>query len=169
MGCGIGFWTTEFASRGFTNLHAADLTQNAIGLTSKRLKLQNLKADLTLQNAEKTTFPDESFDHINCQGVIHHTPDTTAAVQEICRILRSNGTASISVYYRNVFLRTWPILRSLGWLVSLLGGKLKGRGRENIFRESNIDEIVRLYDGTMNPIGKVIRRKNFSSFFLLVL
>ena len=159
LGCGIGFWTTEFASRGFTHVYAADLTQKALDLTAIRLAFSNLKADLSLQNAEKTSFEDESFDHVNCQGVIHHTPDTHAAVKEISRILKPNGSASISVYYRNVFLRAWPILRSLGWLVSMLGGKLKGRGREKIYRESNVDEIVRLYDGVENPIGKSYSQK----------
>ena len=159
LGCGIGFWTAEFASLGFTRIHAADLTQKALDLTATRLKLLNLRADLSLQNAEKTSFKDRSFDHINCQGVIHHTPDTKAAVQEISRILKPDGSASISVYYRNIFLRAWPILRSLGWLVSLLGGKLKGRGRENIYRKSNVNELVRLYDGAENPIGKSYSKK----------
>ena len=159
LGCGIGFWTTELASRGFINLYASDLTQKALELTAKRMELLNLKADLSLQNAEKTSFDDESFNHVNCQGVIHHTPDTNAAVKEICRILKPGGSASISVYYRNVFLQAWPILRSLGWMVSLLGGKLKGRGREMIYRESNVDEIVRLYDGAENPIGKSYSKK----------
>jgi len=165
LGCGIGFWTTEFASRGFTQVHAADLTEKALELTATRLELNNLKADLSLQNAEKTNFKDESFDHVNCQGVIHHTPDTDAAVKEIFRILKPGGSASISVYYRNIFLRAWPVLKSLGWLISLFGGKLKGRGREKIFQESNVDEIVRLYDGVENPIGKSYSKKQVMELF----
>lgn len=86
-------------------------------------------------------------------------PYTRAAVKEVCRILKPGGSASISVYYRNIFLRAWPILRSLGWLVSLLGGKLKGRGRENIYRKSDVNELVRLYDGAENPIGKSYSKK----------
>lgn len=140
-------------------MHAVDLTQKALDLTATRLKLLNFRADLCLQNAEKTSFKDRSFDHINCQGVIHHTPDTKAAVQEISNILKPGSSASISVYYRNVFLRAWPILRSLGWLVSLLGVKLTGRGRENIYRKYNVDELVRLYDGAENPIGKSYFKK----------
>ena len=171
LGCGIGFWTTEFASRGFTHVSAADLTQKALDLTATRLELNNLKADLSLQNAEKTNFEDESFDHVNCQGVIHHTPDTHAAVKEISRILKPGGSASISVYYRNIFLRSWPFLKSLGWLISLFGGKLKGRGREKIYQESNVDEIVRLYDGVENPIGKSYSKKQvlelFEPFFIV--
>jgi SAM-dependent methyltransferase len=159
LGCGVGFWATEFASRGFTDVHASDLTHKALELTATRLDLHGLKADLSLQNAEKTSFEDESFDHVNCQGVIHHTPDTNSAVKEIFRILKPGGSASISVYYRNIFLQAWPILRSSGWLLSQLGGKLKGRGRENIYQESDVNEIVRLYDGAENPIGKSYSKK----------
>ena len=37
LGCGIGFWTIEFAMRGFSNLTAADLTQQALAITAQRL------------------------------------------------------------------------------------------------------------------------------------
>ena len=120
-----------------------------------------VKASLSQQNAENTSFYDDLFDHVNCQGVIHHTPDAEATVREIARILKPNGTASISVYYRIIFLRSWRFIRCIGWLLSFFGAKLKGRGRENIFKQSNVDEIVRLYDGSQNPIGKSYSKKSF--------
>ena len=154
LGCGIGFWVTELAMRGYGNLTAADLTQNVLAVTQKRLETYGLKADLAQQNAEKLSFEDESFDHINCQGVIHHTPNTEQTIAEIARVLKPGGTASISVYYRNWILTTWPFLRWIAWPLAKLGGGLKGRGRENIFLEKDVDQIVRLYDGDSNPIGK---------------
>ena len=146
---------------GYLNIHAADLTKKALEITEKRLVLFDLKAELSLQNAEKTNFEDKSFDHVNCQGVIHHTPNTEATIKEISRILKEDGTASISVYYRNIFLKFWNVLRPLGWILSLFGARLIGRGRESIFKQSNVDEIVRLYDGAENPIGKSYTREKF--------
>ena len=35
LGCGVGFWTSEFARKGYKNLFAADLTKNAITITKK--------------------------------------------------------------------------------------------------------------------------------------
>ena len=122
LGCGIGFWVSEFAMRGFNYLYASDLTQQALLLTGKRLQSYGLKAELSQQNAEEMTFPDEKFDHLNCQGVIHHTPNTEEAVAEIARVLKPGGSASISVYYRNPILRLWPYLRWLGWPLAKLGG-----------------------------------------------
>lgn len=161
LGCGIGFWVGEFAMRGLHHLHAADLTEQALALTLKRLEAYGLTAELSQQNAEKLKFADGAFDHVNCQGVIHHTPDTAAAVAEIARVLKPGGSASISVYYRNPILKLWPYLRWLGWPLAKLGGGLKGRGREKIFLERDVDEIVRLYDGSANPLGKSYTRSQF--------
>lgn len=161
LGCGIGFWVTEFGLRGLSNLHGADLTQNAIDITAKRLEAYGVTAALSRQNAEQLTFDDSSFDHVNCQGVIHHTPDTDRTISEMARVLKPDGTASISVYYRNAILQSWPYLRWLGWPLGKLGGGLKGRGRESIFLEKDVDQIVRLYDGSDNPIGKSYTRQQF--------
>jgi 2-polyprenyl-3-methyl-5-hydroxy-6-metoxy-1,4-benzoquinol methylase len=161
LGCGIGFWVSEFAMRGLKNLVAADLTEQALAITAKRLEAYGLKAELSRQNAEAMTFETCAFDHVSCQGVIHHTPDTEATVAEIARVLKPGGTASISVYYRNQILRLWPALRWLGWPLAKLGGGLKGRGREGIFLKRDVDEIVRLYDGAGNPIGKSYTRDQF--------
>lgn len=161
LGCGIGFWTAEFGMRGLTHLHAADLTSKALEVTRKRLDMLGLDAELSQQNAEKMTFADSTFGHVNCQGVIHHTPSTEEAVGEIARVLKPGGTASISVYFRNPILRMWPILRWLGWFLAKLGGGLKGRGRERLFLTDDVDEIVRLYDGAENPLGKSYSRQQF--------
>ena len=93
--------------------------------------------------------------------MIHHTPDTARTISEMARVLKSGGTASISVYYRNSILKAWPYLRWLGWPLAKLGGGLKGRGREGIFLEKDIDQIVRLYDGSENPIGKSYTKEQF--------
>lgn len=149
--------------RGLQNLTAADLTEQALTITAKRLEIYGIKAELTQQNAEEMLLGTGEFDHVNCQGVIHHTPNTEATIREIARVLKPDGTASISVYYRNPLLRLWPLMRWIGRPLFKLGGGLKGRGREKIFLESNVDEIVRLYDGSDNPIGKSYTRNQFVS------
>jgi SAM-dependent methyltransferase len=162
LGCGPGFWTAELAKRGFT-VTAADLTKAALELTRVRCEALGFSAKLSLQNAEQMSFPDAMFVHVNCQGVIHHTPDTEACVREIARVLIPGGTASISVYYKNIFLRGWPLFSWAGRMIGMLGGTLKGRGREGIYQLRDVDEIVRLYDGRGNPIGKCFTRKQFIS------
>lgn len=163
LGCGVGYWTTEFTIRGLHNIVAADITSNALAITEQRLRMYGAQAELKEENAESLSFADETFDHVNCQGVIHHTPNTEQCVSEIARVLKMEGTASLSVYYRNAALKLWPYLFWLGRVISFCGGSLRGRGRENIFRVRDIDEIVRFYDGAMNPIGKCYSRKQFEA------
>lgn len=161
LGCGIGFWACEFGLRGLSDIVASDLTENALRITRKRLKAYGVKAKVTQQDAEKLAFNNEYFDHVNCQGVIHHTPNTETAISEIARVLKQGGTACISVYYRNPILIMWPYFRWVGWILEKLGGGLKGRGREKIFLVRNADEIVRQYDGSDNPIGKSYSKQQF--------
>lgn len=159
LGCGIGFWTIELLIRGgYKNFWACDLTQSAIDLTRKRLAFYGFNANLSIENAESLSFPNDFFDHVNCQGVIHHTPDTEAAIREIARVLTSGGTAHISVYYKNLLVRNWSKISFLGNLLCKLGIGLKGRGRESIVLQTNPDDLVRMYDGTENPVGKCYTR-----------
>ncbi len=162
LGCGPGFWTIEFLQRSCSNVVAADLTENALKLTRKRLSIYGFEAELFQQNAESMSFSDGEFSHVNCQGVIHHTPNTHACVKEIARVLETNGTACISVYYKNIFLQSWSLLKyPIQFLVWIFGGGLKGRGREKIFFGDDVNEIVRIYDGDENPIGKAYSKSEF--------
>ncbi len=162
LGCGVGFWVIELKNRlPQVELYAGDLTQNAIKITQKRLDQYKLKANLSIQNAEALEYEDSTFNHINCQGVIHHTPNTEACVKEIARVLKPGGTAFLSVYYKNIFIRNWNLLRPVGKMLFSLGARLKGRGRESIFAQNDVNEITRLYDGDKNPIGKCYSKKEF--------
>jgi SAM-dependent methyltransferase len=162
LGCGPGFWTVELVRLGCGRVVAADLTLNALKLARQRCITYDIRnVVFCQQNAESLAFEDSSFTHVNCHGVIHHTPDTTKAVAEIARVLEDGGTANISVYYRNFFLRNWKAIKGASKLINKFGGGLKGRGRENMLSESNIDEIVRLYDGIDNPIGKSYTKEQF--------
>jgi SAM-dependent methyltransferase len=161
LGCGIGFWTVEFGLRGYREVTAADLTERAVELTRVRCALYNVHAAAVRADAEHLPFGDNSFTHVNCQGVIHHTPAPGVAIAEIARVLEPGGTASVSVYYRNLPLRLWPVLRPLGGLALRAGAALRGRRREGIFALHDADEIVRTYDGADNPIGIALTRDEF--------
>jgi len=77
---------------------AADLTRNALTLTEKRLSAYGVIAELSIQNAENMTFKNSEFSHVNCLGVIHHSPNPASCIKEIARVLGAKGTACISVY-----------------------------------------------------------------------
>lgn len=158
LGCGVGFWLIELAERGATDLTGADLSPKSLEIARRRCEVYGVEAVLKEENAEQLSFADDSFDHVNCQGVVHHTTDPAKAVREIYRVLKPGGTATISVYYRNAVLRAWPLLRHVARVVPI---GLKGRGRENMGSLPSADDIVRLYDGAGNPIGYSYDRRQF--------
>lgn len=160
-GCGIGFWTEIFVKKGFSKVFICDLTQTAITSTLERIKLQETKVTPAVMNVEALKYPDNFFSHVNCQGVIHHTPNPQNAIDEIFRVLAPGGTASISVYYKSPLFKIFVLSPIIGALLNKIGIGLRGRGREEIFKNSNISEIVRMYDGKDNPIGNYYSRKEF--------
>ena len=155
-GCGPGFWVRQFCQLG-ANVSACDLTETAVQLTKRHLEFFGLQADLRQGNAEALPYDFESFDHVNCQGVIHHTPNAAQCIREFHRVLRPGGTLCVSVYYKALPLRWNWLYRLTSFLTrSWLG--MKGRGRERMMYAKDGAELVRLYDGAENPIGRSYTR-----------
>jgi SAM-dependent methyltransferase len=118
VGVGLGADHWEWARSGPRSLSGVDLTRRAIGFTRSRLELEGLRSGLMVADAENLPFGDGSFDIAYSWGVLHHTPDTRRAIDEVWRVLRRGGTAKIMLYHR--FSLTGLML----WArYALLGGK----------------------------------------------
>jgi ubiquinone/menaquinone biosynthesis C-methylase UbiE len=78
-----------------------DLTTAASQMTGKRLALFNVPGRVLQMDAEAMEFPDASFDYIWSWGVIHHSANTRQILQEMNRVLRPGGRATVMVYHRS--------------------------------------------------------------------
>ena len=78
-----------------------DLTDKASKATRSRFELTGIDGQVHQMDAEKMTFPDQSFDFIWSWGVIHHSSNTGNVLREMARVLRTGGRASVMVYYRS--------------------------------------------------------------------
>ena len=163
VGCGPGMWSIELALRRCGQIHACDLTERAIGLAIRRAKAYGFEIKFSRENAEALSYANDVFDHINCIGVIHHTPNTEKCISEFARILKPRGTATIGVYHMNLFLRSWRTIHPLGKIAAKLGARMKGRDRETIYSIKNREELIKAFDGTGNPIGKAYTRGEFAT------
>ena len=99
IGVGLGADHLRFAEAG-ARLTGTDLTDRAVEHTQRRFELFELSADLRVADAESLPFADESFDLVYSWGVLHHSPDTAHAIDEVWRVLRRGGAGKIMIYHR---------------------------------------------------------------------
>jgi ubiquinone/menaquinone biosynthesis C-methylase UbiE len=101
VGVGMGADHLEWARHRPRSLTGIDLTPRAVEFTRERLALYGLPSDVRVGDAENLPFQSESFDIVYSWGVLHHSPDTQKAVNEVFRVLRPNGRALVMIYHRN--------------------------------------------------------------------
>jgi SAM-dependent methyltransferase len=127
IGVGMGADHVELARAQPRTLSGVDLTQAAIEHTRKRLALYGLDSTLQVADAEALPFEAERFDLVYSWGVLHHTPDTGRALDEVWRVLRPGGTARIMIYH------TYALTGYLLWLrYALLRGR-PGRSLGDVY------------------------------------
>jgi len=102
IGCSMGTDLLQLARRGL-KVTGIDLTEAGIELARRRFDLYDLKAELKTGDAENLPFDDNSFDSVYSFGVLHHTPDTRKAIDEVRRVLVPGGLAIIMLYHRRSF------------------------------------------------------------------
>ncbi len=108
VGCGVGTDLLQFARAG-AEIAGVDRSTTAVTLARKRLDLYSLRGEVEEADAEDLPFSDSSFDLVYSWGVIHHTPNTEKAVEEIYRVLKPAGRILIMIYHKY----SWAVLRLL--------------------------------------------------------
>lgn len=117
IGVGLGSDHQRYAEAG-ARLTGVDLTERAVEHTRNRLEALNLRSNLRTADAESLPFGDGSFDLVYSWGVLHHSPDTRKAIDEVWRVLRPGGKARIMIYHKHSMV---------GYMLWLRYGLLTGR------------------------------------------
>lgn len=113
IGCGNGVDGTMFAEAG-ADYTGVDLTETAVNASQEHFQLTGLNGKFQTENAEKLSFPDNSFDIVYSHGVLHHTPHPEIAIKEIYRVLKPSGKTIIMLYHKhsiNYYLRVMLYMR----------------------------------------------------------
>jgi SAM-dependent methyltransferase len=117
-GCGTGFRAIELArSMVPKSIHGIDISGTAVDLASSHSEGLVPRPTFQVDNCEHTTLPNERFDLIYGNGIIHHL-DTGRAAGEMSRLLREGGNI---VFYEplgtniviNLYRRLTPGSRSV--------------------------------------------------------
>ena len=117
IGVGQGADHQRFAQAG-ARLTGIDLTERAVKHTRRWFELFGLKSDLRVGDAESLQFVDETFDVVYSWGVLHHSPDTARAIDEVWRVLRHGGVATVMIYHKHSLV---------GYMLWLRYGMLAGK------------------------------------------
>lgn len=98
MGCGSGRWAKLVAPRVGT-LNCIDPSEQALEVAARNLSAQ---ANVRLLHAsvESTPLADASQDFGYSLGVLHHIPDTAAALSACTRLLKPGAPFLLYLYYR---------------------------------------------------------------------
>jgi ubiquinone/menaquinone biosynthesis C-methylase UbiE len=140
VGCGNGYVLSKYAGEG-AEVYGVDITEAAVRLCRQRFELLELRGQFQVANAEALPFPDAQFDVVCSMGVLHHTPDTAHAVQEIHRVLKPGGRLIVMFYHRNSILYHWRMPRA---------ARRSGKSTQQIVNE---------VDGLGNPKGDVYSKQ----------
>ncbi len=184
IGCGLGTDGAQFAKAGafYTGV---DLTEASIELARRRFELFDLPGTFRTADAEGLDFPDNTFDIVYSHGVLHHTPDTVRAVQEVHRVLKPGGRAIVMLYHRSSYNYRINIrvLRRLGaHLLKYdsglrLASKLTGEPIESLRQHARLlkedgesylqpgEFLNQNTDGAGNPLARVYSREEARQLF----
>lgn len=97
LGCGSGRWAIKVAPR-VGKLHCIDPSARALAVSRRRLEGQP-NVDLHLAGADDIPLEDGSQDFGYSLGVLHHIPDTKAAMASCVRKLKRGAPFLVYLYY----------------------------------------------------------------------
>jgi SAM-dependent methyltransferase len=164
VGCGAGYDAYEFCRNGACYA-GIDITPENIERTKTHLGLFGFNGDIRLGDAEKLDFPDESFDFVFSNGVLHHIPNISRGLTEIRRVLKPGGELWMTLYHKNsVFYRLsvclWKHVLKAGFLEMSLDD------RRALIEDTGSDAkpIVNVY--SKGEVIKLVQNANLSVTFV---
>jgi len=99
-GCGSGRAVRSMLLAGATRVCGIDMGAGCVRNTEDRNKDQSDRLEVKHASVLEIPYPDETFDFVHCDGVLHHTTDPARGFSELVRVLRPGGQIVIAVYGR---------------------------------------------------------------------
>lgn len=152
VGVGMGTDLKQYAKNGAV-CYGISLEEGSIDETKKHLEAYGLNANLQVMDAENLQFEDNTFDLVYSFGVLHHTPETQKAINEVHRVLKPGGKAIIMLYSK-----TWQHYLIRVGVAGIIGREL--------FRMSMQDLINKYSEAYgFSPLTKLYSRKQVKGMF----
>lgn len=97
IGCGSGRWAALVAPRA-GRLHCVDASEQALSVARRNLAGAR-NVEFHCASVDDLPFDDATLDFGYSLGVLHHVPDTAAALRSCARILRPGAPFLVYLYY----------------------------------------------------------------------
>jgi SAM-dependent methyltransferase len=97
IGCGSGRWSRFVAPR-CAHLHLVDASPRALEVARVNLRAWN-NLSFHVASIDRLPFPDNSLDFAFSLGVLHHVPDTAAAIDALAYKLKPGAPLLLYLYY----------------------------------------------------------------------
>lgn len=152
VGVGMGIDLKQYAKNG-AECFGIDLTEGSIEEARKHLEVYGVKANLRVMDAENLEFPSNNFDLVYSFGVLHHTPNTQKAIDEIYRVLKPSGRAIVMLYSKS-----WQHYVIRVGIAGIWGGEL---------RRMSMQELINKYSEAygFSPLTKLYHKSEVKIFF----
>lgn len=141
FGCGGGRDALELSKKG-AKVYGIDICEENIKHAEIMLKQNGYNAEFKLVKfKDKIPYPDDFFDMISCNGVLHHIPHDNYVVSEFLRTIKKGGFIYLMVYTEDLF---------------------------KIFLDKTINYIQNKIVGTwQEAFGEFTDRCNYSTFYTM--
>ena len=100
VGCGIGSDAEEFARHGAEYV-GIDISEDSLEVARRRFQVLGLDGDFYYQSADEDMSHLGQFDLVYSYGVIHHFPNIEQTIENIRKVLKTDGELRFMVYAKN--------------------------------------------------------------------
>jgi ubiquinone/menaquinone biosynthesis C-methylase UbiE len=156
IGGGMGTDLAQFALHG-ARVTDVDLSGGHLTLAKENFHVRGLEGRFIQHDAETLVFPDNTFDVVYSNGVLHHTPNTRRVVSEILRVLKPRGLAIVMVY-AETSLHYW---RNIMWNIGLREGQLRRYSMGELMSRT----VERSDNAAAHPLVKAYTRERLHDLF----
>jgi ubiquinone/menaquinone biosynthesis C-methylase UbiE len=139
---GPGYLAIEIAKLGTYRVTGLDISQSFVRIASENAHKAGVTIDFRQGDAAHMPFPDDSFDFVVCRAAFKNFADPLGALDEIHRVLKPGGKASIYDLRKGASLEAIDAeVKGMGlsWLNSLL---TKGAFRTILLKSAYTDDAL---------------------------
>ena len=154
VGCGLDE-ASGFTAMGADNYIGIDFSFYAAKYSFENIKKLDGKGVTAQANAELLPIESNSIDVVYTSGVLHHTPNTEKAIDEVFRVLKKKGKGVIGLY--STYSPTFVVARIVNTIKSILKRQKKSW--------YELTETAWNTDGASNPWTKTYSKSELKEIF----